>query len=340
MLSRPLTNLLKRDQFKWSVEADQAFQSLKKAMTTAPVLALPDFNQPFVLETDSSGVGVGAVLMQQGRPIAYLSKTLCAKNQALSVYEREFLAVLMAVQKWKHYLMGHKFYIRTDQQSLRYLLDQRITTPVQHKWITKLLGLDYEIQYKKESENRVADALSRVQNDPNWCASVTTVTPEWLQEVIDSYDGDEFITKIFSSKQSSPDSCPYFSISGKLLRYKGRLVVGNKSDLRTRILSIMHSSSYGGHSGINGTYMRLKSSFFWPGMKSEVATLVKACDVCIRNKPNLTPSPGLLQPLPIPDQPWSHITMDFIEGLPKSGGKDVIMVVIDRLTKYGHFVGL
>lgn len=111
ILSKPLTSLLKKDQFKWGDAAEQAFNTLKEAMTTAPVLAMPDFSQPFVLETDASGFGIGAVIMQGGRHIAFMSKTLSQKNQAMSVYKREFLAVLMAVQKWRNYLLG------TDLQS-------------------------------------------------------------------------------------------------------------------------------------------------------------------------------------------------------------------------------
>lgn len=130
IISKPLTSLLKKDQFKWGTQADEAFTALKKAMTTAPVLALPDFTKPFVLETDVSGYGVGAVLMQEGRTIAYMSKTLCPKNQVLSIYEREFLAVLMAIQKWRNYLSGHKFFIKTDQQALKHLLDQKTMSPV------------------------------------------------------------------------------------------------------------------------------------------------------------------------------------------------------------------
>ncbi|CAA0823302.1 Uncharacterized mitochondrial protein AtMg00860, partial [Striga hermonthica] len=104
IISRPLTYLLKKDKFKWGLEAERAFQELKKAMLSAPVLALPDYNKPFVLETDASGQGVGVVLMQEGQPIAFMSKVLCPKNQALSINEKEFLAVLMAVQRWRYYL--------------------------------------------------------------------------------------------------------------------------------------------------------------------------------------------------------------------------------------------
>lgn len=114
-------------------------------MTTAPVLALPDFHSPFVVETDASGVGIGAVLMQNGRPIAFLSKALCPKKQILSIYERELLVVLMAIQKWRCYLQGHKFIIKTDQQALKYLLDQKVLSPMQQRGFTKLLGLNYEI---------------------------------------------------------------------------------------------------------------------------------------------------------------------------------------------------
>ena len=145
----------------WCDEALTAFNQLKEAMTQAPVLALPDFSKPFIIETDASNSGIGAVLMQGKHPIAYFSKKLGVKSQNLSTYEKEFLALVSAVTKWKHYLMGGKFVIKTDHISLKYLLEQKLNTSTQHKGLSKLLGLDYVIEYKRGSENRVADALSR-----------------------------------------------------------------------------------------------------------------------------------------------------------------------------------
>ena len=145
----------------WNHNAHMTFEDLKRAMITAPVLSMPNFELPFVIETDAYGVGIRAVLMQQRHPIAFLNKALLTQKLGLSVYEKELFALVLAITKWKHYLVGHHFIIRTDHQALKHLLEQRLTNPLQHKWLTKLLGLDYEIQYKKGSDNGVADAFSR-----------------------------------------------------------------------------------------------------------------------------------------------------------------------------------
>lgn len=122
VIAKPLTDCLKKGGFQWSETATVAFDKLKRAMTTAPVLALPNFNRTFIVETDASGLGVGAVLTQEGRPIAYFSKALSKKHQTLSIYEKEMLAVLLAVKKWNAYLAGRHFVIKTDHQSLKFLL--------------------------------------------------------------------------------------------------------------------------------------------------------------------------------------------------------------------------
>lgn len=122
-------------------------------MCTVHVLQLPDFNKIFVLETDACCGRLGAVLMQDNHPLAFVSKALGPKNLGLSIYEKEFLAILLAVEKWRAYLLHAPFIIKTDQRSLKFLVDRKISTPVQHKYMTKLLGLEYEIEYKKGPDN-------------------------------------------------------------------------------------------------------------------------------------------------------------------------------------------
>lgn len=191
-IAKPLTELLKKEQlFVWTQLTDQAFSALKTALVSTPVLAFPDFTKPFIVETDASDKGVGAVLQQDGHPIAYVSKALGPRNQGLSTYQKESLAILLAVEHWRPYLQSAEFIIKTDQKSLIHLDDQRLHTYWQQKALTKLMGLQYKICYKKGSTNAAVDALSRVSHDADHeLLVVSTVHPVWLQELQDSYSQD------------------------------------------------------------------------------------------------------------------------------------------------------
>lgn len=161
VMAKLLTELLKKNGWSWSDQASMAFQALKGALCASPVLVLPNFQLEFTVDTDTSGFGIGAVLQQQGRPVAFFSKALGVRHQALSIYEKKMLAVLLAVRKWHTYLVGRHFKIRTDHQSLRFLSNQMVITPFQQCWVAKMLGYDFEVSYLKGINNRVADALSR-----------------------------------------------------------------------------------------------------------------------------------------------------------------------------------
>ncbi|KAF8389590.1 hypothetical protein HHK36_024107 [Tetracentron sinense] len=180
---------MRKNAFKWEDSAVEAFQHLKTAVTEAPVLALPNFSQPFVIECDASGVGIGAVLMQLKQPTAYLSKALKGKALHMSTYDKELFALVTAIQKWRPYLLGQSFIVRTDQQSLKFMLEQKVGTPLQQKWITKLLGYDFTMEYKKGCENKVADALSRKENLSSEVTLSLLSIPiaSWVQDLKSQY---------------------------------------------------------------------------------------------------------------------------------------------------------
>jgi len=144
-IAPPLTRLLTKDGFHWNPEAAVAFNQLKQALMSPSMLHLPDFTQPFIVESDACGIGISAILIQEDRSIAFYSEALKGSSLALSTYEKEMLAIVKAIRKWHTYLLGKPFIVRTDQRNLKYLLEQRITTPTQARWLPKIMGYDYTI---------------------------------------------------------------------------------------------------------------------------------------------------------------------------------------------------
>ncbi|GJR36746.1 transposon ty3-G gag-pol polyprotein, partial [Tanacetum coccineum] len=203
-IAAPLHKLVGKGSFVWDDTAEAAFQSLKVALTTAPTLALPDWSHPFTVECDASGVGIGAVLTQKGRPLAYYSSPLKGSMLSWSTYEKEMLAIVKAVRKWRHYLLGRKFIVKTDHVSLKYLLEQRISTPAQTRWLPKLLGYDYTIEYKKGVSNRGADAFSRKAE--KWV--------DWLPWAEFSYN-----TSVHTLTKLSPFQVVYGRLPPRVLPY-------------------------------------------------------------------------------------------------------------------------
>ncbi|KAL4367918.1 hypothetical protein GQ457_05G016100 [Hibiscus cannabinus] len=201
VIARSLTDLLKKGGWKWDWEEEQAFQKLKEAVSQAPVLVLPDFKKVFTVETDASEMGVGAVLSQKGKPLAFFSRGLGVRHQGLSVYEKEMMAVLMAVKKWSPYLIGRHFKIKTDHQSLKFLAENQAITPSQQKWVVKMMGYDYEVQYRKGINNIVADVLSRKPAVVE-CNSLTVskVSTEVMARVEKTWQDDETLKKLIEKE--------------------------------------------------------------------------------------------------------------------------------------------
>jgi hypothetical protein len=271
-------------------------------------------------------------LSQDNQPIAYYSEALKGKSKLLSTYDKEMLAVVKAVRKWRPYLLGRPFVIKTDHRSLKYLLEQRLTTPSQARWLPKIMGFDYTIQYRQGKENQGADALSRVAAFQ--FQALTVPIADWWEILQQEVLNHPYYNSLLTNQ---PLNC--VQRDGVWMQ-NGRILLSPNSTLLPVVLADGHSSPSGGHFGYLKTLTRISASFVWPGIRTSVKSFIRDCEVCQRCKHETLRPAGLLQPLPIPQRIWTDISMDFVEGLPLSQGYNVIMVVVDRLSKYAHFVPL
>jgi hypothetical protein len=261
----PLTRLLRRDAFAWDDDAAMAFRALKTALTTGPVLQMPDFNKPFTVDTDASWSGFGAVLHQGAGPLAFFSRPFAARHLKLAAYERELIGVVQAVRHWRPYLWGRHFVIRTDHFRLKYLLDQRLSMVSQHQRVSKLFGFDFDVEYWPGRLNTVADALSRKDAEAAPAAPGTAAL---------SGPSFAFLDEIHRGGAAAPDAvllqerlragellAPWHEDAGLLL-YGTCVFVPDFGDLRHQALQLAHGV---GHEGTQKTLHRLRAEFYIPG---------------------------------------------------------------------------
>ncbi|OMO68240.1 reverse transcriptase [Corchorus capsularis] len=297
-LATHITSVMKKNApFKGGKKQQEAFETLKEKLTNAPLLVLPNFNNTFEIECDTSGVGIGAVLMQSGKPVAYFSEKLNGVALNYPTYDKELYALVRALQTWQHYLWPKEFVIHTDHESLKYLRSQQKLNKLHAKWSEFIESFPYV--YIKEF-----------------------------------YASDVYFGENFKACENSGFG-KYYKHDGFLFK-ESRLCVSSCS-LRILLMRESHEGSLMGHFGVDRTYDILHEHFFWPKMRHDVGKYVASCIVCLQAKSTSKPH-GLYTPLPIPHEPWTHISMDFVLGLPRSRrGKDSIFVVVDRFSKMAHF---
>ena len=351
--------------FAWGEEQQRAFEELKRAVSGAPCLAIPDTAREFIVHTDASGYATGAVLMQQFdeglRPIAFLSKKMTAAERNYPVHEQELLAILNALKAWRHYLSGRPFTVLTDHQSLQYVETSAMATPRQMRWAAWLAEFDFHIKYVPGKGNVVADALSRGAagkapgNQQPKGEEDGDDAPRLLLQAIgelaplpvrvrDAAAGDaDYQGKLAQSHAQLEEGG--FAKAGKLL-YKvdgtpngGQLVVPNDRALRTWLLSAAHDSLMGAHQGAERTVRWLKDRVWWPHMAADTQRYVRGCEACQRNKPDTRGKQGLPLSIDVPKRAFDVLCMDFIGPLPRTArGHNSVMVVVDKLTRYAHYI--
>ena len=352
MIAAPMTRLLQKNvKYEWSEKCQRSFEKLKAFLTEAPVLTQPTCGKEYVIYSDASLNGLGCVLMQEGKVVAYASRQLKPHEKNYPTHDLELAAIVFALKIWRHYLYGEKCFIYTDHKSLKYLPSQRELNLRQRRWMELIKDYDCVIDYHPGKANVVADALSRktVQtiralnanlslSDDGAVVAELVARPKLLNRVLEAQNKDEKISAIIDQIGDGKETEFTVNENGGLY-YKDRVCVPDDDELRKAILEEAHSGSFAIHPCSTKMYQDLKMSFWWSGMKRDVSEFVTKCMVCQRVKAEHQVPSGLLQPIRIPEWKWDRITMDFVVGLPLTGRKhDSVWVVVDRLTKSAHFL--
>ena len=349
----PLTDLTKKaTTWEWTPHCQQAWDDVKQALVTPPLLAFPDPQKPYQVITDASGIGIAAVLLQEGRPIAYESRKLKPAERNYTTTEQELLAVIYALRQWACYLEGATFEVVTDHCPNTYLQSQPSLSRRQARWSEFLQRFGFTWSYKPGRTN-VADPLSR---NPEFLSRVVVrQMAQCDQEQIFALRAVLAITTRSRSADSIAvkaakgyDADPWFSRKsnqanltrkGELWYHGNALAVPDVPGLREQIMRELHDAPYSGHGGVNKTQRAIQRDYWWPDMRKFIGQWIATCDCCQRNKASNTRPAGLLRPLDIPEKKFSSIGWDFITSLPRtSSGYDAILVIMDRLTKMVRLV--
>ena len=335
-IASPLNALTStKNPYVWTPQAEEAFLELKSRFTSAPVLTMPDPTRQFLVEVDASDSGVGAVLSQrseqdhQVHPCAFFSRKLTPAERNYDVGNRELLAVHEALKEWRHWLEGstQPFVVMTDHKNLIYVQSAKRLNPRQSRWALFFARFDFTLTYKPGSLNVRADALSRRFSDVDHPTSEPD--PILPPSCVFGALSWEIETQVLKDQELEPDPG-----GGP----PNRLYV--PSATRSQVLHWCHNTKLTGHPGTRRMEEFMRRRFWWPGLGADVKKFVASCEVCARNKNSHTPPAGQLRPLPVPSRPWSHISMDFVTGLPMSHGNDTILTIVDRFSKAVHYVAL
>jgi len=367
-IATPLTRLTQKDvAFQWSNECEESFQKLKTALTTAPILTLPTGAGGFTIYCDASRVGLGCVLMQNGKVVAYASRQLKNHEKNYPTHDLELAAIVFALKIWRHYLYGEPCEIYTDHKSLQYIFKQRDLNLRQRRWLELLKDYDLTILYHPGKANVVADALSRKS-----MGSLARFTAEERPTVMDiqalanrgvridhtlpgrllaglvaqsslvgqvkALQFEESHLAKFRDRVQNKDVKSFAIDSEGVLRRHGRLCIPMVGDVKQLILEEAHSSCYSIHPDATKMYQDLRELYWWKGMKYDILKHVTSCLNCQQVKYEHQKPGGVMQNLIIPEWKWERITMDFVVGLPRTFRKhDSVWVIVDRLTKSAHF---
>ena len=334
-IAAPLYKLTsKKVRFEWTAEAQAAFEQLKSALTTAPVLASPDFSQPFIIKCDASGESIGAVLMQNGHPIAYASKSLNKAQANYSATEREALAVVWTTRHFKHYVYGRKIIVHSDCKPLADTRSNKEPDGQLGRLMLKLQPLDIVIEYVRGQNNEVADCLSRLHSN-----AICVEPIDWREKQREDGELAQVIEAVEAGRRPAGTSFNRYQqqlrVVDGVLHHRGQVVLPVK--MRVEFANDWHAQY--GHESAFKMLKRFKSSYFWPHMSRDLRLLVRTCDTCQRVKyarPIVAPI-GHIADLSVPElaKPFALVSYDFMGPFRTStSGNRYVIVAVDYFTKW------
>jgi hypothetical protein len=382
-VTAPITDLLKKPdgsaKWEWTRDADMALQKLKRAFTEAPILQHFDPEKPITLQTNASGFAIAGILNQFDgfgvlRPTSFYSRKCTPAEQNYDTYDRELLAIVVAMKQWRHHLEGarYKILIQCDHKNLEYFQTSKVLSRRQARWAEILSAYDFKIEHLEGTKNP-ADGPSRRPDyeqgyeRPNACLLATAshqylfanaveiepIEKDLFAEIIEAQKTDRLATdslrKLAGTEEdhvmqeaghvTEPISDEHdWAVSAGALTYEGRVYV--PEGLRSKVTALHHDNPESGHFGALKTAELVSQNFYWPALPTSVRQYVAGCEVCHRIKAARHPRHGVNMPIEPPNQPWEGVTMDFVTDLPESteSAYTGILVVVDRLTKMAIYL--
>lgn len=365
-IAAPLNKLKGKHEWEWGEEQETAFEILKRRITEEPVLHLPQDNGQFRVEVDACGYAVGGVLSQEQEgkwhPIAFLSHAMSPAEKNYEIYDKELLAIITALQDWRHYLLDAKerFEIWTDHENLKYFREPHKLNGRQARWYLKLQDYDFTLRHVPGKTNVKADILSRLlqlDGDEEKDKAVQVLKEEWFIRRIreEEVTGDivvlraeqfqlegekDIMEEIRANDRRETDIANRLKGNSEdtwetegVVYVKGRIYVPPSPTLRGKVLAANHDPPDIGHPGQHRMIELVKRTYWWPSMRNDIKKYIKGCDTCQRSKVQHGKKAAPLHPLPVPSAPWEEISIDLIGPLPKSGENDAILVIVDRFSK-------